>query len=158
MATSSSARSESGVGEIMKITSVHLDDEAAKIAEHIPNLSSFVRESLKRWANQNRVTAESQHLHWRETVGICWPFSSRGLCATCWPDGPPPYASWILFTRTDAEWEGHDIEWIKAQAREHSEGAEINLREMHFNRFERTGHDQQPQRGIFARLRSILGR
>ncbi len=142
----------------MKITSVNLDDEAQQIAEHIPNLSSFVRDSLKRWANQNRVMAESEHLHWREGVGVCWPFSPRGLCATCWPDGPPSHSAWISFTRTDAQWEGHDLEWVKAQAREYSEGAEINLRDMHFHRLGKSGLDQEPKRGIFARLRAILGR
>ena len=69
----------------MKITSVNLDDEAQEIAEHIPNLSSFVRESLKRWANQNRAMAEHEHLHFRENVGVCWPFP-LGDCAT--PVGP----------------------------------------------------------------------
>lgn len=148
----------------MKITSVNLDDESEKIAEHIPNLSSFVRSSLKRWANQHRVMAEHEHLHWRENVGCCWPFSARGLCHTCWPDGPPSHIDWKRFNhggdgQLDLGDERYqDLEWLKQRAREHSEGAEINLRDMHFNRLGKTDHDQQPRRGILARLRAILGR
>ena len=150
------------VGLMGKITSINLDDEAAAIAEHIPNLSSFVRESLIRWANQHRESAEAEHLHWRDPVGCCWPYSARGLCATCWPDGPPPFEAWTHFCKSPNKWDadhhGHDLEWIRLQAREHSEGAEINLRGLHMHRLGKVALTEKPKPGIFARLRAFLGR
>ena len=147
----------------MKITSVNLDDEAQEIAEHIPNLSSFVRESLKRWANQNRALAEHEHLHWRDRVDACWPFSPKGLCHTCWPEGPPAHGDWMRFSNSGNIHENpdrrfRDHEWIAERARKHTESTGFSMKQMHFNRFEKSDHDQQPRRGILARLRAILGR
>lgn len=147
----------------MKITSISLDEESAEIAEHIPNLSAFVRSCLLRWANQNRVMAENQHLHWRENYQVCWPFSSRGLCHTCWPDGPPPHEVWIKFCdnsrdHLDPNPRFKDLDWLKKKAREHSESTGFNLRNVHFERYRKNDQDRKARAGIFARLRAILAR
>ncbi len=79
-------------GFFMPITSISLDDETFKIAQSMPNKSAFMRECLKRWYALETGT----HIHPTKSP-LCFPYSKRGVCSLCWPDGIPPLADWKYF-------------------------------------------------------------
>ena len=66
--------------------------------ERIPaNFSRWVREQLKELENEQR----EYHVN---VIGegflrFCNPFHVKGLCAMCWPNGPPIRADWLEYVR-----------------------------------------------------------
>lgn len=70
-------------------TSINLDDETSEIAKRLGNRSEFVRECLRRW----NAWDTKAHVHPTET-DKCFPFSKKGCCILCWPDGPPEKDAW----------------------------------------------------------------
>ena len=84
-----------------KVTTIRLDEQTAKIADNIPNLSEFVRHHLRLHAGDS----ESSHyyppnrrhylVHIQSFQGDkplatidtlrCNPFSKKGTCLVCWP-------------------------------------------------------------------------
>ena len=81
------------------IKSVSLCEHTNAIREkRIPaNFSRWVREQLKELENQKR----EYHVN---VIGegflrFCNPFHAKGLCAMCWPNGPPIRADWLEYVR-----------------------------------------------------------
>ena len=109
-------------------TSINLDPETAAIAKKLGNRSEFVRECLRRW-NAWDIKA---HVH-PTSSDKCFPFSKKGTCRLCWPDGPPEKDDWFYYLEAGGrvvtgQTSGgnpifaHDVpypnEWIEQKARE----------------------------------------
>jgi len=149
----------------MFITSVSLDLRAKEISRRMPNFSAFVRQCCVRWASQ-QVADHADHIDMYDR-GKCWPHSPRGLCFSCWPDGPPDSASWRSFTSgldtSDGkglnrshgdDWETvYDLKWIEEAAKTHNERlGGFNFEQMHFDRWIHRGKVRQHRSGRLGRI------
>ncbi len=75
-----------------KRSSVALDEETYQISRRVGNFSEFVRECLRRWNAYDL----GEHVHPTET-DKCYPYSKKGCCILCWPDGPPGKEDWRYY-------------------------------------------------------------
>ena len=75
-------------------SSVNLDKDTAEIAKLIPNRSAFIRECIRRWYTE--VYMENEHIH-PTITSFCYPYSSKGVCQVCWPDGMPSKKDWLYY-------------------------------------------------------------
>ena len=75
-----------------KRSSVALDEETYAISRRVANFSEFVRECLRRW----NAFDLGEHV-WPTDTDKCLPYSRKGCCILCWPDGPPQKADWIYY-------------------------------------------------------------
>jgi len=99
------------------IASISLDPETKRIASQIPNFSRFVRNCLRRCRADPSVIVG----------GLCIP-SSKRVCLSCWPDGPPDYPDWKSYSRSirflvDDEEDYPELhkqarEWVEEKAKE----------------------------------------
>ena len=75
-----------------KRSSVALDEETYAISRRVGNFSEFVRECLRRW----NAFDLGEHV-WPTETDKCYPYSKKGCCILCWPDGPPPNEDWKYY-------------------------------------------------------------
>ena len=75
-----------------KRSSVALDEETYAISRRVGNFSEFVRECLRRW----NAFDLGEHV-WPTETDKCYPFSRKGCCILCWPDGPPEKGDWAYY-------------------------------------------------------------
>ena len=83
--------------QIIKSVSLCKHTDAIREKRIPANFSRWVREQLKELENQKR----EYHVN---VIGegflrFCNPFHAKGLCAMCWPNGPPIRADWLEYVR-----------------------------------------------------------
>ena len=63
------------------------------------NLSSFVRQCLRRYAlHKEQLSTAHPNPGVRKRYGFCMP---RSMCPKCWPDGPPDSDDWDRYRGVD---------------------------------------------------------
>ena len=99
----------------MPVTSISLDDESYEIAMAMPNRSAFMRECLKRW----HALQTNKHIHPTKSP-LCFPYSKKGVCSICWPDGIPSHKDWKYFMEAGQMGSDFPLDWIRQKAEERS--------------------------------------
>ena len=103
---------------------ISLDEQTLELAQAKHGLadgfSGWVRtQLLKERQIEFRIRAQKgenvEHLAWRRTMDICWPFHPEGVCVICWPDGPPDSTDWMQWAREETVIVGDEfdfrVEW-----------------------------------------------
>jgi len=152
-------------GELMKVSSVSLCEETYPIAKSMPNFSSFVRECLRRWRNE-QLSDQGRHLQPIEILNnvtgisetICNPFSHNGLCVMCWPHGGPKMEDWGEYRKSNVSSPApRSLEWIQKKAEERDHREAFHMTRFSFDRA-KPDQDRKTKRGLFARVLSVFNR
>jgi len=80
------------------IASISLDPETKRIASQIPNFSRFVRNCLRRY-HATLITPHCRAEDENIVGGLCIP-SAKRVCLACWPNGPPDYPDWKIYSKS----------------------------------------------------------
>lgn len=144
-------------------SSVALDEESYQISKRVGNFSAFVRECLRRWNAQDLGT------HIAPTASDkCNPFSKKGACVICWPDGAPEKKDWFYYLETGgrvvvgtnnsnnpifAHDQPYANDWIEQKAREANEIQEFQIPSN--SRFSYSRKSPETL-GVFAKVANFL--